>query len=268
MWKRFRSAVVISCCISLFAVMAVAKDPGLEPSGPWTTWTLKASPSPGGYVDLSAILTPLTCTSDCDEAAWTVGFGAPPGDTFFYGGVEYDSIYVTTNGYAIPMNAGDPTSISGVNQWLPDLTPPNNVIAPFWGDLDLKGTAVGDPGAGEIYAGTGNFLGGSTIYSVIEWHAVEAAFFPGKEYTFQIWIELGTDNVWIVYGSLDEILGFGVTVGVEDATGAAGYTRYFNGLFESPTQGVDLKVVYDPSNIFASDFETGVFDGWSAIVGQ
>lgn len=266
MRNRFRSVVVVACCVQLFAFTAQAKEPNLEPNGFWTNWTLAVSPSPGGYVDLSAVLQPLTCTSDCDEVAWTIGIGPPPGDTFFYGGVEYDSIYVTTNGYAIPVNAGDPTSVSPSNQWLPDATPPNNVIAPFWTDLDLKGTAVGDPGAGEMYAGTGNFLGGSTDYTVIEWQAVEVKWFSGPKYTFQIWIELGTDNVWLVYGSLDALIGVSLTVGVENAAGTAGYMHYFNGLFELPAQGVDLKIIYDPSNIFASDFENGGLDGWSVIV--
>ena len=163
------------------------------------------------------------------------------------------------------MNAGDPTSNTAFNQYLPDANTPNNVIAPFWTDLDLKGTAAGDPGAGEIYAGTGNFLGGTTNYSVIEWHGVEVAFAAGQTYTFQIWIELGTSNVWIVYDALGTTPMF-MTVGVEDAPGTAGHTYYFQGIGDSPKQGVDLKVVYDPNNIFANDLESGNLAGWTAVV--
>lgn len=263
-WRR--SLVVVACSVALVAAPAEAIEPSPEPSGPWTTWTLAVSPSPGGYVTLSTFLPPMGCTSDCDEAAWTVGFGGPPNDTFFYGGDEYDSIYVTTNGYAIPVNTGDPTSTSPFNQYLPDANVPNNVIAPFWTDLDLKGTAAGDPGGGEMYAATGNFLGGSTLYCVIEWHDVEVKFSPGFTYSFQLWIELGTDNVWIVYGNLDPSLPISLTVGVEDAAGAAGYTYHFSGIGEVPTTGVDLKVVYNASNIFASDFENGGVGGWSYFV--
>lgn len=260
MWKRCRSIVVIASCVLLPATAVH--------SGFWTTWNLAVSPSPGGYVDLSATLSPLSCTSDCNDVAWTIDFGPPPGDTFFYGGVEYDSIYVTTNGYAIPMNAGDPTSNSPFNQYLPDASAPNNVIAPFWTDLDLKGTGAGDPGGGEIYAGTGKFLGGTTNYAVIEWHEVEARFFPGVTYTFQLWIELGTDNVWIVYDALGAINNVFMTIGVEDAPGTSGYTYHFQGGGEPPTTGVDLKVVYDPDNVFASNFESGNLGGWTAVVGQ
>lgn len=163
------------------------------------------------------------------------------------------------------MNAGDPTSNTAFNQYLPDANTPNNVIAPFWTDLDLKGTAVGDPGAGEVYAGTGTFLGGTTNYSVIEWHGVEVAFAAGQTYTFQIWIELGTSNVWIVYDALGTTPMF-MTVGVEDAPGTAGHTYYFQGIGDSPKQGVDLKVVYDPNNIFANDLESGNLAGWTAVV--
>jgi minor extracellular serine protease Vpr len=260
MRNRYRSIVVVAGCVLLPATAVH--------SGFWTTWNLAVSPSPGGYVDLSAILTPLTCTSDCDEAAWTVGFGPPPTDTFFYGGVEYDSIYVTTNAYAIPMNVGDPVSISAFNQYLPDATPPNNVIAPFWTDLDLKGTGAGDPGGGQVYAGTGNFLGGTTVYSVIEWHEVEVKFNPGVTFTLQLWIELGTDNVWIVYDNLGAIDTVFMTIGIEDAPGTSGYTYHFQGNGEPPTKGVDLKVVYDPDNIFATDLESGNLGGWTAVVGQ
>ena len=266
MRNRFRSVVFVACCVTLFAVTASAKEGDPEPTGPWTTWNLPASASPGGYVDMSTFLQPRSGTEPRAWPGTPIGFGPPPGDTFFYGGVEYEGIYVTTNGYAIPVNGGDPTSIVPFNQWLPDFTPPNNVIAPFWSDLDLKGTAVGDPGAGEMYAGTGNFLGGSTDYTVIEWHAVEAKGISGPKYTFQIWIELGTDNVWIVYGGLDAALPFSLTVGVEDATGSAGYTRHFSGTGEAPTQGVDLKVVYDASNILSHDFENGGLGGWSLVV--
>ncbi len=57
-----------------------------------------------------------------------------------------------------------------------------------------------------------------------------------------------------------------MTVGVEDAPGTAGYTYYFQGLGEPPKQGVDLKVVYDPDNIFATDLESGNLAGWTAVV--
>ncbi|HEU5100366.1 MAG TPA: S8 family serine peptidase, partial [Roseiflexaceae bacterium] len=83
---------------------------------------------PAGYLSLAGLgVPPSPCTDVCDDAAIT--YRAP---VFTYNGVEYDRVTITTNGYLM---IGAATDIRIFNQRLPDPTPPNNVVAPYWTDL-------------------------------------------------------------------------------------------------------------------------------------
>ncbi len=53
--------------------------------------------------------------------------------------INYTQIGITSNGYAV-VGGGTNADVDFINQSLPDPTPPNNVLAPFWTDLN--------PGAG------------------------------------------------------------------------------------------------------------------------
>jgi hypothetical protein len=73
---------------------------------------------------------------------------------------------------------------------MPDPTRPNNVLAPYWTDLD--------PGSGgEIYFALLNF-GGGVYYYVIEWHQVPV-YGTTDERTFQVWIGAGAAGEDIAY---------------------------------------------------------------------
>jgi hypothetical protein len=84
---------------------------------------------------------------------------------FVYAFQTWDHIRISSNGYLV---VGDGTGTAADNdsdsQILPDPAPPNNVIAPFWTNLDGTGTpgiyhaaltdgAVPLPGAIVIWAG-------------------------------------------------------------------------------------------------------------------
>ena len=58
---------------------------------------------------------------------------------FTFGGASYDQIGVTSNGYAV-VGGGTGADNSINNQSFPTPPVPNNVLAPFWTDLN--------PGAG------------------------------------------------------------------------------------------------------------------------
>ena len=98
--------------------------------------------SPFGYLSLVAALgsTPLECSAVYDDT--DILTDDLPESTF--AGNTYTSISI---GYIV---AGGEDASTRPNQDMPDPTAPNNVIAAFWTDLDLDGTAPDETGAGNI----------------------------------------------------------------------------------------------------------------------
>lgn len=192
--------------------------------------------SPYGYVSLSSLgVTPLVCSTDCDEVIVNIS-----GLDFMYGGQQYTSLGMVSNGYMIP-GGGTASDVDYINQDLPDSTPPNNVIAPFWTDIDMAG---GVTGGGTWYIAA---VGLGPDYLVLEWEDAELYADPSSYYTFQIWIEWGGSGMWFVYHDLTGSLAY-ATVGIENATGTAGATYYFDGTGTAPAVGTDLQPVGNPDS--------------------
>jgi hypothetical protein len=162
-----------------------------------------------GYLPLADFgIAPVAGMDDESIVNFTV-----PG--FTYGGEVYDRIGVVSNGYVVVGGgtAGDveyepPASF-------PDAATPNNVIAPFWTDLN---PAAG----GEIRVGT--LSDGVNDYLVVEWTDVPA--WSGGENTFQVWIQLGaTESSWMTYGGdLTADSAAGSLTGAENRDGTSGVT--------------------------------------------
>ena len=194
--------------------------------------------SPFGYVNLPSFgVAPLPCSATCDDTSISLS-GLPP---FTYGGNTYTDVVVGTNGFVVAGTNTDGAFSNG-NQNMPDPTAPNNVIAPFWTDLDLDGTDPADTGAGQWYAAV--FNGGQFI--VIEWQGVEVWNAPGATYTFQIQIGTqlsGYQGIWFVYHDL-AALPPSLSVGAENGDATAGDSWYFNGAGTAPFIGDlgDLRV--------------------------
>ncbi len=125
-------------------------------------------------------------------------------------------IGVTSNGYLVLGGLTGASDISFAPQVLPDPSRPNNVLAPYWSDLD----GTGSPG---IYAdvvgdGTGN------RWLVVEWDVHVFGDAAARRH-FQVWLGLnGIEDVWFAYdgpqgpGSAD----VGLTVGAENEVGDQG----------------------------------------------
>ncbi len=141
-----------------------------------------------------------------------------------------------TNGYIYLDPAGTATP---ANQQMPDAVAPNAVLAPFWNDLDLDG---GDgAGAGTWYLA--NLTDGVSTWHVFEWHEAQARDLAGSSYSFQIWIEVGTANIWFTYGPMSPEPPVEVSVGAEDGAGSEGFLFYYNGVVLPPEGGTELRVV-------------------------
>ena len=131
--------------------------------------------SPGyGYLSLAGLGVPPE-SGFADETAFLYT-GLP---SFTYGDEVYDSMLIDPNGYVVVGADGSSADNNCCSPVMPDPARPNNVLAPYWTDLD--------PGAGgNIYFAELDF-GGGFVYLVIEWRQVPI-FGTADGRTFQIWI--------------------------------------------------------------------------------
>ncbi|GAA2847840.1 S8 family serine peptidase [Streptosporangium fragile] len=135
---------------------------------------------------------------------------------FQYAGRTYTRIGVVSNGYTVAGGTSGSADIQVTPQSLPDPAAPNNVLAPYWTDLD----GTGAPG---VFVGT--LTDGVNDWLVVEWRLNIYGTTDTK--VFQQWIGLnGTEDITYTYdpanlpGTTPE--GYGLTVGAENAEGTAG----------------------------------------------
>jgi subtilisin family serine protease len=165
--------------------------------------------SPAGYLPLDAF--GITPTPIGDEES--VNFTVP---AFTYAGKSYTRIGVVSDGYSVVGGTSGSADVSFAPQTLPDPTPPNNVLASYWTDLD----GTGAPG---VYAGS--LTDGVSTWLVIEWR-VHLYGETGLK-VFQQWIGVnGAEDITYAYDPSnlpgDPGASFGLTVGAENSDGTAG----------------------------------------------
>lgn len=152
---------------------------------------------------------PFACTGDCDEFSVTVNAN------FIFDGREYSSFTVSDNGF-IAVGDADTTGSSSP-QMMPDAKTPNGVIAPLWADFDLAG---GSTGGGQLYLGSLSNAAGDVFY-IVEWHNAELYEGTGEQYTFQVIITEGTDEIRINYIDVPQLPSV-YSAGVESVDGKIG----------------------------------------------
>lgn len=178
---------------------------GRQPDKP----SIAPGEGPAGFLPLS--LFGITPVAIGDEEA--LNFTVP---SFTYAGRTYNRIGVVSNGYTVAGGTSGSADIQFVPQTLPDAAPPNNVLAPYW--TDLNGT--GAPG---VYVAT--LTDGVNRWLVVEWRVF--LYGTSSLKAFQQWIGLnGTEDITYAYdpGNLpgDPGAEYGLTVGAENADGTAG----------------------------------------------
>jgi len=185
------------------------------------------SSSPFGYVPLAEYVSPIDLReSQRDDSE--VDLLVPE---FTFNGETYNRVSMSTNGALV---VGDDVHIPFSSVELPNTNQPNNMLAPFWRDLDLRRQ-------GDLYFAV--ITDGDDEYSVFEWNDVYRFNGFGSSYTFQVWIQSGdSGNVWFVYEDLD-LVDEQVSIGVEGPEGLVGYSYLFGGYGTIPSPGVDLKVI-------------------------
>ena len=190
----------------------------------------------GGYLPLSAFgITPISGMGD----ETIVNFNVP---AFTFAGQTYTRIGIVSDGYAV-VGGGTGADVDFVNQHFPDPTQPNNVLAPFWTDLN------------PTFGGTvrvGTLTDGSDTWIVIDWEGVRE-FSQPRTASFEIWIGVDGDanpaeDISYAYGTIQGNGDGGfLTVGVENAFGNRGQNVYADGVGTLPSNGTQLRVSSTPA---------------------
>lgn len=226
---------------------------------------INSGESPAGFISLASFgVAPVGCPDNCDDGG--ISLTVP---SFVYNGKTYNSVLWSVNGTLEP-GAESGSASSAFNTRLPSAFGPNNLIAPFWTDLDMG--QDGD-GAEWYYA---VLRAGDVSYTVYEWNNVPRFADDDTRSTFQVWIQNGdSGNIWFVYDKLDnlDVASF-VTVGAEDSTGTVGSSLYFAGEGQRPEKGIDLQVEQTLAGQATFTFQAEVDDcgeeddGPEALVGR
>ena len=181
-------------------VLSAAKAPTV------TAITDAAGGSPnGGYLPLSLFVDPEPGFGDDT----LTNYGVPE---FKWGSETYSQIGIDSNGYVV-VGGGSGADNECCNvQAFPDPTRPNNVLAPYWTDLDLTA-------GGGVYLGV--LTDGVTDWLIVDWEAAPA-WGTTNSNSFQIWIQLGaTEGTWFAYDGLDGPSD-ALSIGAENRDGTSG----------------------------------------------
>ena len=244
---------------------AIKKDDGVQWSGtlsPTVAPTISAitlatgSGPAGGYLPLSLFgIGPIAGVGDDT----ITNFNVP---TFYYGGESYTSVGVVSNGYLV-IGGGTTADIVYVPQVFPDVARPNNVLAPFW--TDLNPTA-----GGAIRIGT--LTDGSQTWLVVDWDHVNN-FSDANTHTGEIWLRLASgtagtgpssEQITISYGAANSAHGdpgSGINWGAENRDGSSGQN------IASPGPADDTEYVVTTLPPVAGGSTTITYDASSKKVG-
>jgi subtilisin family serine protease len=179
----------------------------LSPALPPTITGVTPATSPvGGYLPLSLFnIAPVAGVGDETVTNFTV-------PAFRYGSEVYTSIGVVSDGYLV-VGGGSSEDVNYVPQTLPDPARPNNVLAPYWTDLN---PATG----GAVRVAT--LTDGTTTWIVVDYDGVPA-YGETEGNQFEVWIQVGdTEGIWYSYGDLGGPSPDGLTVGAENRDGTSG----------------------------------------------
>ena len=136
--------------------------------------------SPFGYFPLSNFPSTIVVGDAGDETI--DNFTVP---TFSFAGETWDSVGIVSDGYAV-VGGGTGQDVEFIDQVFPDEAPPNNVLAPFWSDLNATATFGGQEKINILSDGLNEWI-------VIEWTAVPEYSDHSHAHTMQIWIGLDND---------------------------------------------------------------------------
>jgi hypothetical protein len=182
----------------------------LGPAEPPTVDAIAPGGSPFGYFSLASLGVP-PISGMGDESAVNVGTS-----TYLFGDEPYSTIGIVSNGYAV-VGGATSSDIDYIPQSVPDGAAPNNVLAPFWTDLNPEA-------GGSLYAA--ELISGPDRWIVLEWEDVPVFSTPSETQTFQIWIQVLPAGTEFTSYEYETIMGTGdpagLNVGAENRDGSSG----------------------------------------------
>jgi subtilisin family serine protease len=184
---------------------ATAEDVALTAAEPTVPSLAPGSNPAGGWLPMSTFAAP---TAIGDEEA--VNFTVPP---FVFGGQTYDQLGVTSNGYLV-VGGATAQDVQFDPPGIPHPARPNNVLAPFWTDLD----GTGAPGIRAV-----SLTDGVNSWVVVEWE-LNPFGAVGNEQIFQVWIGVnGEEDVSFAYDPANlPDSPWPTVVGAENVNGSGG----------------------------------------------
>jgi hypothetical protein len=171
-----------------------------------------AGSSPFGYFPLQTFGIALQPIGD----EQIVNFNVP---SYVYDGQSYSKLGIASDGYLV-VGGGDSNDIKATPPNIPNPARPNNVLAPFWNDLDGGAGAI----AGQGYR-IGLLSAGTQRWIVVQWNEHPFGQSTSTVETFQVWIGLnGTQDISFTYDSAHPLTDPGTPfqVGAEDISGQFG----------------------------------------------
>jgi hypothetical protein len=204
-----------------------------EPNGPQYVWTdISTNPS---AVQITS------WTGTLDDGYTTV----PLGMTFPFYGNNYTQGYLSTNGF---LSFTALTSSYFTNGTIPNTALPNNVIAPFWDDLDGR-----TQGTVHYLQETGKF----TI-QFTNWQKYSGT----GSLTFQI-VLYSSGKIMYYYNNMNATLN-SATVGIENSAGTDGLQIAYNANYVHNNMAVKIEAA--PEWLVNNIFNGTVFNGNSMAV--
>ena len=185
-----------------------------DPNGPQYTWyNITSNPS----------AVQVTFPNGNLDDGWTNSI--PIGFPFEFYGNQYNNIYLSTNGF-LSFNALSESYIT--NAAIPATGLPNNIIAPFWDDLDGR------------TQGTVHYLLDNDKFYIqyTNWQKYNAT----GSLTFQV-VLFSNGRVMIYYNNMNATL-TSATVGIENSPGTDGLQITYNAAYVS--NGLAVKIASDP----------------------
>jgi len=206
-----------------------------DPNGPAYVWTdIAANPSAVQVTTWSGTL------DDGYTSAIPIGF------EFKFYGTAYTNFYLSTNGF---LSFSALTSAYYSNYGIPDSDVPNNIIAPFWDDLD--GRTQG------------------TVHYLRETDKLTIQFTNWQKYngtgslTFQIVLK-SNDRIMFYYNNLNATL-TSATVGIENGSGSDGLQIAYDAAYLA--NNLAIQIAADPEWLTLNNYSGTIYNGNSVNVG-
>lgn len=153
------------------------------------------------------------------------GVAVTPPFPITYRGVQYETLYVCSNGWI--RFGGSPGTNQWVNVAMPNSAIPNNIVAPFWDDCQVGGAYNG----AVVIKTIGN---APNRRFVVTFQDVEVNFRTGDYMSFQALFSESAEDIIFQYN--DVVVGYpsfdygrSATVGIENSTGTVGLCYLHNG---------------------------------------